>query len=103
MKFKQRKPSRLYFDKGNGAIFQIVFEGKEVDCFLEQSNSFLGKKTSPGQNFCDVAERYESLIMEAAELNVRENGINPNVWGNVITTEDLEAAQIIRRKKYETT
>lgn len=34
----------LHFDKGNGAIFNVLFESNLVTCIVEQSNSFLSEK-----------------------------------------------------------
>jgi hypothetical protein len=87
----------LHFDKGNGAIFSIEYHGQVVNCWLSQANEFLSKKASPRQNFCDISNRYENLIADAAVINIENNGVSTDIWGNEITTKDINFAQLRRR------
>lgn len=87
----------LHFDKGNGALFQVDYDGVLVNCFMSQSNEFLAKKTGTGNSFVDVFERHIALIKDAALINIRTHGVRNDVWGNLITTNDIEAAQALRR------
>ena len=91
----------LHFDKGNGALFSVEYLGQEVKCFLAQDNSFLEKKASSGQNFCEIFERYEALIAEAAFLNIEAHGVSKDTWGNEITAQDIDHAQMKRRNERE--
>lgn len=86
------------FDKGNGAIFTVEIEGRPVRCFLEQDNSFLAKKASPNQTFPSIFDRYRDLIGEAALLNVTQYGVSGDIWGNLITSKDLDEALAALRK-----
>lgn len=88
----------LHFDKGNGAIFAIEYQGQMVNCWLSQANEFLSKKASPRQNFCDIFNRYEGLIAEAAVINIENNGVSTDIWGNEITAKDIDAAQLRRHR-----
>lgn len=83
----------LYFDKGNGALFSVSYQGQLVKCWLSQDNEFLAKKVSPDQSFPEIFERYASLIAEAATLSIATNGVSSDVWGNEVTTHDIKAAQ----------
>ena len=89
----------LHFDKGNGAIFSVCFDGKAVRCFVSQANAFLDKKASASQSFDAVFERYAKLIAEAAKLNISKHGVSSEPWGNLITETDIEIAQQNRGKK----
>ena len=83
----------LHFDKGNGAVFEVEHQGAAVACFLSQDNVYLAHKASPGQSFPDIVERYSVLIGKAAAINVARMGISQDPWGNLVTEQDLEAAQ----------
>lgn len=83
----------LYFDKGNGALFQVDYDGTLVRCFISQSNEFLAKKAGRGISFVDVFERYIRLIHDAALINIRTHGVSNDTWGNLITEKDIEVAQ----------
>jgi hypothetical protein len=89
----------LYFDKGNGALFEVEHQGIRVRCFVSQDNAFLLKKANSGQVFPQIFERYERLIAEAAKLNVLREGVSGEPWGNFISEQDIEAAQEARRRE----
>lgn len=85
----------LHFDKSNGAIFSVLYQGAEVSCWLAQDNGFLTKKA--GGNFTKTVERYASLILEAALINITSHGVSKDIWGNEVTAQDLDAAMENRR------
>ena len=85
----------LSFDKGNGAIFKIEFEGELVRCFVSQDNDYLNdiyQKTlrepkwnrSIQKNFIELFEGQKEIIAIAARNSVAENGVSDDVWGNLI-------------------
>ena len=75
----------LRFDKGNGALFQIEYQGVPVSCFLSRDNFYFAHKAGPGQSFPDVVARYSHLISKAAALNVARLGIRQDPWGNLVS------------------
>jgi hypothetical protein len=83
----------LYFDKGNGAIFFVSYDGRRVRCYVEQGNAFLAKKAVDGFSFPDVVRRYERLIHAAAVAAIMRNGVSADAWGNLVTAQDCEMAQ----------
>jgi hypothetical protein len=83
----------LHFDKGNGASFKISLDGNLVRCFVRQDNSFLSGKASPGQSFPAIFGRYARLISDAATICVARLGVVTESWGNVVTAQDMQAAQ----------
>jgi len=85
--------TNLHFDPGNGAVFEIVHDGKPVRCFVSQDNAFLSKKASPDQNFPEVFARYSNLIAQAAYSSIMAKGISNDPWGNLVTGEEIESVQ----------
>jgi hypothetical protein len=90
---RMSKLQDLHFDKGNGALFKVEYEGQMVKCFVTQDNEFLTRKASPGQIFPNIFNRYVSAIYKAAIQNIKTKGIDSNPWGNHITAQDIERVQ----------
>lgn len=87
----------FHYDRGNGASFFIEHHGRKVLCFIEQENSFLIRKSSPGQSFPSIVERYVSLTANAAIINIDREGISQEPFGNMITAADIELAKNAKR------
>ena len=82
----------LYLDKGNGALFQVEFQGKRVRCFIPQSSVFLGRKAGSAASFPELVHRYSGLLAKAALLNLERVGVSTDPWGNFVEDQDLEVA-----------